>query len=49
MAEVDFNYLHDKGKAISEVAPHVYDWTRNLHDGATHNEILEQALEERLS
>jgi len=47
LAEVDFNYLHDKGKAIANTAPHVYDWTRKLHDGATHSEILEQALAER--
>jgi len=48
LAEADFNYINTKGKAIAECAPHVYDWSmKNLHDGKTHNEVLEEALNER--
>ena len=48
LAEADYNYLNSKGKAIANAAPHVYDWSmKNLHDGKTHTEVLEEALAER--
>ena len=48
LAEQDFKYINNKGKALAEYLPHIYDWTRNkLHGGATHEEVLQQALSER--
>ena len=48
LAEVTFNYIKQKSEALADYAPNVYDWTRDkLFDGATSDEILEQALAER--
>lgn len=48
LAEIDFNYIKQKGQQIAEVAPHVYDWSKkNLYDGRTNNEVLQEALSER--
>ena len=48
LAEADFKYLNDKSLAIASHAPHVYDWFKdNIHDGRTHNEVLEEGLAER--
>ena len=49
IAEAVYNYRKAKGQAVAEYAPHVYDWSRkHLHNGATHDEILQQALIERV-
>lgn len=48
LAKIDYEYRNKKGKAIAELAPHVYDWSKeNLHNGATHEEVLQKALAER--
>ncbi len=40
--------IKQKSEALADYAPNVYDWTRDkLFDGATSDEILEQALAER--
>lgn len=48
LAKIDYEYRRKKNQEIAKLAPNVYDWSRQyLHDGATHQEILEQALAER--
>jgi tryptophan 7-halogenase len=48
LADIDFNYIRSKGKALAEYLPHIYDWSKErLHEGATHEEVLQQALAER--
>lgn len=48
LADVDFNYIRNKGKALSKYLPHIYDWSRDrLHNGASHEEVLQQALADR--
>ena len=48
VAEATYDYRVAKGKAIADYAPHVYDWTsKHLHGGATHTEVLQQALADR--
>ena len=49
LAEVDFDYLKNKSVALSNYAPHVYDWSRDsLYGGQDHETILEKALTERI-
>jgi len=48
LAEIDFKYINDKGKALAFNAPHVYDWFKDhIHEGKTYSEVLEEALAER--
>ena len=48
LAEIDFRYLKDKSRALADYAPNIYEWAKtNLYEGATHTEVLEQALAER--
>ena len=48
LAEIDYNYIKQKGQQIAKIAPHVYDWSKKyLYGGRTHNEVLEEAMSER--
>ena len=48
LAEMDYNYIKDKGLYTSKIAPHVYDWSsKHLYGGRTHNEVLEEAIAEK--
>ena len=48
LAEMDYNYIKDKGLYTSKIAPHVYDWSsKHLYGGRTHSEVLEEAIAEK--
>ena len=48
LAKLDYEYRQKKNQEIAKLAPNVYDWSKQyLHDGATSDEILQQALAER--
>ena len=45
IAKIKFKYIHDSSKAISNYAPHAYDWHRKLlYNDMTYEEVLEKAL-----
>ena len=49
LAKTVYDYRQAKGKAIAQYAPNVYDWHRkHLHNGATHDEVLQQAQIDRM-
>lgn len=49
LAKSVYDYRQAKGKAIAQYAPNVYDWHRkHLHNGATHDEVLQQAQIDRI-
>jgi tryptophan halogenase len=45
LAKANFDYIKNKGEALSEYAPHIYDYLKQtMYDGATYSEILENDL-----
>ena len=45
LAQANFDFIKNKGEALSEYAPHIYDYLREkMYDGATYSEVLENDL-----
>ena len=45
MFQANFDFIKNKGEALSEYAPHIYDYLREkMYDGATYSEVLENDL-----
>jgi len=45
LAQANFDFIKNKGEALSEYAPHIYDYLREkMYDGATYSEVLEDDL-----
>ena len=45
LAKANFDFIKNKGEALSEYAPHIYDYLKQtMYDGATYSEILENDL-----